>query len=357
MNKCIYSNEDISSDDNVEDRNKDTFAHVFPNSIGGHLGYMGILSKESNSLIGKFIEKPFSDLFHSLLIDINPVRERGNLLGKQYITKDGIKVVKNPGESFLEIAEPFKLKIDNDVFLYSPRRKNSKKLVESFLSRKDNLKTLSLNETDIFSPKIQTELKFDYSVILPALYVFACTCAAGNGLNFKGKFKKYVDEKTTSCIFPCESKIILNKPSNSITHSIIIRNDGLISKAYVNVFDIFSAILYLPGNVSKEVNYGIDITTGKEFDLDVPDGFFSSENLEVVKKNPNQYNVTGRKKLISVLEVIRFNYLKRYMIYAYDFAFKKMKYGDHAPINLASDMIEKKIKKMKPPSVIINSNS
>lgn len=357
LNNCIYSGEEIILGEDVCDKNKDTFAHVFPNSIGGRLGYMGILSKESNSLISKVIEKPFSDLFDSLLIDINPVRDRGKLLGKQYLSSDGIKVIKNPGESFLEIAEPFKLKIGDDVFLYSPSKKNSRKLIENFISRKDRLKTVYFDKTDIFSPKIQTELKFDYSIILPALYVFACTCAAGNGLNFGGKFKKIVDKKVADYIYFCESKSILKSPVNSISHSLIMRNEGSLTKAYINVFDIFSAILYLPGNICRDINYGIDITTGKKFDLDVPENFFSPENLSVCKKTPLQYNDIARKKLLSMLEIVRFNYMKRYMIYAYEFAFEKIKDDPDFAINIAGCMIEDKFKKMRAPSLIINKSA
>lgn len=354
MNNCIYSGEKIISGENVCDKNKDTLAHVFPNSIGGRLGYMGILSKESNSLISKVIEKPFSDLFDSLLIDINPVRDRGKLLGKQYLSSDGIKVIKNPGVPFLEIAEPFKLKIGDNVLLYSPSKRNPKKLIENFLSRKDNLKTVYFDKTDIFLPKIQTELKFDYSIILPALYVFACTCAAGNGLNFGRKFKKIVDEKVTDYIYLCESKCILNNPVDSISHSLIMRNEGVLTKAYINVFDIFSAILYLPGNILRDINYGIDITTGKTFDLDVPENFFFPENLSVFKKNPLQYNDIARKKLLSMLEVVKSNYMKRYIIYAYELAFNKIKNDPDFAINIAGRMIEDKFKKLRTPSLIIN---
>lgn len=352
MKRCIYSDEIIVQEKLAIDEKKDSFAHVFPNSIGGHKGYRGILSKNSNSIIGNFIEKPFSDLFECLLLDINPVRERGAQLAKEYLTKDGIKVLKSPGGIQLEIAEPFKLKFGENTFLYSTSKKNNRKLIEKFQSLKDNLKLVDINSTDIFSPKIATKFEFDYAKILPALNIFACTYAAGNGLNFGRKFKKIVDKKITEYIFLCASKFKIKAPPYSITHSIIIKNEGEICKAYINVFDVFSALVFLPGNVLCDTSYGIDITTGKEFAIAVPDEFLSPKNIEIYKNQENYTNEIAKNRLITMLEVVQYHQMRRFIIAAFNFAFKKIK-SDKDAIHLACDLIERKYRQLKPPSLLV----
>lgn len=325
-NKCIYSGEDITEDNN-------SAAHVFPNAIGGRLKPKNILTKTSNGEISKKIENSFINSFKELLALINPVRDRGVAQRHQYTSELNERYLQSSGGVFLEHLR----------------------------SKGNTLNDKYAKHSIIFGnrPSIKRVQKYDFHSIIPALYVFSIIFAAYKGVKIYETFKFFVDNPSliekSACIQLCTLSNDIKRDNKSICHTAVIGHDKLkkATYVYVEVFGIIAAWIFLPynSNVNFE-GYSVDILSGVHYEFSTEKNFF--DDLMFIKNDEYIEKVIGPGflKVLLTLRNIQFHrfveeVLREACAGKYNFEFKDR-------LERAHDLIFKKYNELREPSIIKN---